>query len=103
MDGAGYWTVFTRVVLPLSKPTLATFGIFAFMASWNSYLWPLVIISSTKLMTLPVGLAGLQGEHFTAWNLVMAGTTISVVPIILVYLVAQKQIVRGVVLSGVKG
>jgi multiple sugar transport system permease protein len=103
MDGAGYWTVFTRVVLPLAKPTLATFGIFAFMASWNSYLWPLVIISSTKLMTLPVGLAGLQGEHFTAWNLVMAGTTISVIPIILVYLVAQKQIVRGVVLSGVKG
>ena len=103
IDGAGYWTVFTRIVLPLAKPTLATFGIFAFMASWNSYLWPLVIISSTKLMTLPVGLAGLQGEHFTAWNLVMAGTTISVVPIILVYLVAQKQIVRGVVLSGVKG
>jgi len=103
MDGASYWTVFTRIVLPLAKPTLATFGIFAFMASWNSYLWPLVIISSTKLMTLPVGLASLQGEHFTAWNLVMAGTTISVIPIILVYLLAQKQIVRGVVLSGVKG
>ena len=73
------------------------------MASWNSFLWPLVIISSQRLMTLPVGLANLQGEHFTAWNLVMAGTTISVVPIVLVYLLAQKQIVRGVVLSGVKG
>ena len=103
VDGAGYWTVFTRIVLPLAKPSLATFGIFSFMASWNSFLWPLVIISSQRLMTLPVGLANLQGEHFTAWNLVMAGTTISVVPIVLVYLLAQKQIVRGVVLSGVKG
>jgi multiple sugar transport system permease protein len=103
VDGASQWTVFTRIVLPLAKPSLATFGIFAFMASWNSYLWPLVIISSQNRMTLPVGLANLQGEHFTAWNLVMAGTTISVIPIVLVYLLAQKQIVRGVVLSGVKG
>jgi multiple sugar transport system permease protein len=103
VDGASYWTVFTRIVLPLAKPSLATFAIFAFMASWNSFLWPLVIISSQNLMTLPVGLANLQGEHFTAWNLVMAGTTISVIPILAVYLVAQKQIVRGVVLSGVKG
>lgn len=103
VDGASHWTVFTRIVLPLVKPSLATFGILSFMASWNSFLWPLVIISSQKLMTLPVGLANLQGEHYTAWNLVMAGTTISVVPIVLVYLLAQKQIVRGVVLSGVKG
>jgi multiple sugar transport system permease protein len=103
VDGAGHWTVFTKIVLPLVKPSLATFGIFAFMASWNSFLWPLVIISSQRLMTLPVGLANLQGEHFTAWNLVMAGTTISVIPIVAVYLLAQKHIVRGVVLSGVKG
>lgn len=103
VDGASYWTVFTRIVLPLAKPALATFGIFSFMASWNSFLWPLVIVSSQKLMTLPLGLANLQGEHITAWNLVMAGTTISVVPIVLVYLLAQKHIVRGVVLSGVKG
>jgi multiple sugar transport system permease protein len=103
VDGAGHWIVFTRIVLPLAKPALATFAILSFMASWNSFLWPLVIISSQNLMTLPVGLANLQGEHFTAWNLVMAGTTISVAPIILVYLVAQRHIVRGVVLSGVKG
>lgn len=103
VDGAGHWTIFTRIVLPLVKPSLATFAIFSFMASWNSYLWPLVIVSSQDHMTLPVGLANLQGEHFTSWNLVMAGTAISVVPIVLVYLLAQKQIVRGVVLSGVKG
>jgi multiple sugar transport system permease protein len=103
VDGAGHFTVFFKIVLPLSKPALATFGIFAFMASWNSFLWPFVITSSQHLMTLPVGLANLQGEHYTAWNLVMAGTTISVVPIVAVYLLAQKHIVRGVVLSGVKG
>jgi multiple sugar transport system permease protein len=103
VDGAGHLTVFFRIVLPLSKPALATFGIFAFMASWNSFLWPFVITSSQHLMTLPVGLAGLQGQYTTAWNLVMAGTTISVVPIVVVYLLAQKHIVRGIALSGVKG
>jgi multiple sugar transport system permease protein len=103
VDGAGHWTVFTRIVLPLVRPSLATFAVLSFIASWNSFLWPLVIISSQKLMTLPVGLSNLQGEHLTAWNLVMAGATISVLPILLVYLVAQKQIVRGFVLSGVKG
>ncbi|HEY8724793.1 MAG TPA: carbohydrate ABC transporter permease [Gaiellaceae bacterium] len=103
VDGAGHWTVFTRIALPLVRPSLATFAVLSFIASWNSFLWPLVIISSQKLMTLPVGLSNLQGEHLTAWNLVMAGATISVLPILLVYLVAQKQIVRGFVLSGVKG
>jgi multiple sugar transport system permease protein len=103
VDGAGHWTVFTRIALPLVRPSLATFAVLSFIGSWNSFLWPLVIISSQNLMTLPVGLSNLQGEHLTAWNLVMAGATISVLPILLVYLVAQKQIVRGFVLSGVKG
>jgi multiple sugar transport system permease protein len=103
VDGASHWTVFSRIALPLVRPSLATFAVLSFIASWNSFLWPLVIISSQKLMTLPVGLSNLQGEHLTAWNLVMAGATISVLPILLVYLVAQKQIVRGFVLSGVKG
>lgn len=103
VDGASHWKVFTRIVLPLSKPALATFAIFAFMASWNSFLWPLVIVSSEELMTLPLGLANLHGQYTTQWNLVMAGTTISVVPILAVYLVAQKYIVRGVTLSGIKG
>jgi multiple sugar transport system permease protein len=103
VDGASQWTVFTRIALPLVKPALATFAVLAFMASWNSFLWPLVIVSSQRLMTLPVGLSNLQGEYTTSWNLVMAGTTISVIPIVAVYLVAQKHIVRGFVLSGVKG
>jgi multiple sugar transport system permease protein len=103
VDGAGHWTIFTRIALPLVKPSLATFAVLSFMASWNSFLWPLVIVNSQKLMTLPVGLSNLQGEYTTSWNLVMAGTTLSVIPIVAVYLLAQKHIVRGFVLSGVKG
>lgn len=103
MDGGGHWTVFTRIIVPLGAPALATFGIFAFMASWNSFLWPLVIINSQDLMTLPLGLANLHGQYTTQWNLVMAGTTISVVPILVVYVLAQKYIVRGFVFSGIKG
>jgi len=103
VDGAGHLTVFFKIVLPLAKPTLVTFGVLSFMSSWNSFLWPFVVTNSTKLMTLPVGLANLQGQHLTQWNLVMAGTTISVLPIILVYLAAQRHIVQGFVMSGVKG
>jgi multiple sugar transport system permease protein len=103
VDGARHWNVFTRIALPLVGPSLATFAIFAFMASWNSFLWPLVIVNSQELMTLPLGLANLHGQYTTQWNLVMAGTTFSVVPILLVYLFAQKYIVRGFVFSGIKG
>lgn len=103
IDGASHWTVFRRIVLPLSLPALATFGIFAFMASWNSFLWPLVVTSTQDLMTLPVGLSNLHGRYSTAWNLVMAGATISVLPILAVYVVAQRHVIRGVALSGLKG
>ncbi len=82
---------------------LATFAIFAFMASWNAFLWPLVIVSSQDLMTLPVGLANLHGQYSTSWNLVMAGATVSVIPILLVYVFAQRYVIRGVALSGLKG
>jgi multiple sugar transport system permease protein len=103
IDGASRWRIFTRIVLPLSGPALATFGIFAFMASWNAFLWPLLIVSDTSLMTLPVGLSHLHGRFTTEWNLVMAGATVSVIPIVVVYLAAQRYVVRGIALSGLKG
>ena len=103
MDGASRWTVFWRIVLPLSGPALATFGIFAFMASWNAFLWPLLIVSDTDLMTLPVGLSNLHGRFVTEWNLVMAGATLSVIPIVVVYLAAQRYVVRGIALTGLRG
>ncbi len=103
IDGASHWTVFRRIIVPLAGPALATFGIFSFMASWNSFLWPLVVTSSQDLFTLPVGLSNLHGRYETAWNLVMAGSTISVIPIVIVYVIAQKHVIRGVALSGIKG
>jgi multiple sugar transport system permease protein len=103
VDGAGHFRVFAQIALPLIGPSLAAFGIFSFMSSWNSFLWPLVIVNSQKLMTLPLGLANLHGQYTTQWNLVMAGTTVSVVPILLIYVLAQKHIVRGFVFSGIKG
>ncbi len=103
IDGAGHFAVFRRIVVPLALPALATFGIFAFMASWNSFLWPLVIVNTPDLMTLPVGLSNLQGRYATAWNLLMAGSTVAVVPILIVYLVGQKYVIRGVTLTGLKG
>lgn len=103
VDGASHWMVFTRIVLPNVKPALATFGVFAFMASWNSFLWPLVIVSSESMMTLPLGLSSLHGRFSTAWNLVMAGSTLSLLPIVAVYLVAQRYVVEGVAHAGLKG
>jgi multiple sugar transport system permease protein len=103
MDGASPLTIFLRIVLPLSKPALATLSVFAFMGSWNAFLWPLFIVREETLMTLPVGLATLQGRWLTEWNLVMAGTVITVLPMLLLYLVAQKYLVQGYVMSGLKG
>ena len=103
MDGASPLTIFLRIILPLSKPALATLSVFAFMGSWNSFMWPLFIVREETLMTLPVGLATLQGRWITEWNLVMAGSVITVLPMLLLYLFAQKYLVQGYVMSGLKG
>jgi multiple sugar transport system permease protein len=102
IDGANHLTIFRQVVLPMIGPGLATLTVFAVMGSWNSFLWPLFITRDERLMTLPVGLAQLHGRYTTDWSLVMAGAVITVLPIILVYLAAQRSFVRGVALSGLK-
>ena len=103
IDGASPWTLYARIVMPLVRPSLATLAIFAFMGSWNSFLWPLFILRDDALMTLPVGLATLHGRWLTQWNLVMAGAVITVLPMLIVYLFAQRYFEQGVVLSGLKG
>lgn len=105
LDGANHFTIFWRVLLPLSKPALATLGVFSFMGLWNAYLWPLFVARREDVMTLPVGLAVLQGgpRALTQWNLVMAGAVITVLPILAVFLLAQRWFVQGVVTSGIKG
>jgi ABC-type glycerol-3-phosphate transport system permease component len=103
MDGANPLTIFLKIILPLSKPALATLTVFAFMSAWNSFLWPLFVVREQQLMTLPVGLATLQGRWLTEWNLVMAGGVLTVLPMLLLYLIAQKYLVQGFVMSGLKG
>lgn len=103
MDGASYVKVFASIILPLSKPALATLAIFAFMASWNNFLWPLIIISDKELMTLPIGLSKLQGRWATEWNVLMAGNVISFIPIFIVFLFASRYFIKGMTMSGVKG
>jgi multiple sugar transport system permease protein len=102
IDGAGHLRIFLFVILPLVRPALATFAVLAFMASWNSFLWPLVAIRSPELMTLPVGLATLQGQYTTEWNVLMAGSVASVIPIVVLYLVAQRHVIQSVATSGLK-
>lgn len=105
IDGASTLTTFLRVIVPISGPAFATLGILSFMASWNNFLWPLLIVSDQRYMTLPLALATLQGLYpgQTEWNLIMAGTVITVLPMILVFLFAQRWVVEGVTASGLKG
>lgn len=102
IDGAGHVRVFLTIVLPLVRPALATYALFAFMSSWNSFLWPLIVIRSPEFMTLPLGLASLSGQYSTDWSAIMAGSVVSVVPMLLLYVVAQKHIVQSVAQAGLK-
>lgn len=103
IDGASEWTIFLHVVLPLSGPSLAALGIFSFMGNWDSFLWPLVVISSKELYTLPLGLALAVQQYWTDYGMVMAGATVAVIPVLLVYLFFQRWFVAGIALTGLKG
>ncbi|WP_353826416.1 carbohydrate ABC transporter permease [Agromyces sp. SYSU T0242] len=102
LDGAGHFRIFWTVILPNIRPALATLAVFAFMGSWNSFLWPLVVLRSPELQTLPVALAGLQGQYTTQWDIVMAGSVVSILPMLAVYLFAQKYVIQGVANTGLK-
>ncbi|MER3481033.1 MAG: sugar ABC transporter permease [Meiothermus sp.] len=103
MDGLSEFGVFWRVAFPLVRPALAALGIFTFLGNWNAFLWPLVIVQTAEMRTLPVGVALFSGEAGTAWNLIMAASSLAVLPVLLVFLFFQRQIIEGVVLTGVKG
>jgi multiple sugar transport system permease protein len=102
LDGANHFQVFRTIVLPMVRPALATLAVLATMASWNDFLWPLFVTNDANLMTLSVGLSLLHGEHTTDWNLIMAGAVISVVPVVLVFLAAQRAFINGMLQSGLK-
>jgi multiple sugar transport system permease protein len=103
IDGCTPFGIYWRIFVPLSKPAMATLGIFVFMGTWNDFFGPLIYINSLTKMTLPLGLASMQGMYSTDWSVLMAGTVISVLPVIIVFLFAQDLFIKGVTLSGVKG
>ncbi|MFW9909864.1 MAG: carbohydrate ABC transporter permease, partial [Candidatus Thorarchaeota archaeon] len=103
LDGCGRLRFLTSIVLPLSKPILATQALFAFMGSWNSYLWPLIVTSSTEMRTLQIGLRYfVSQEGGTQWGMYMAGAVFVSVPVVLLYFAVQKSFVEGMATSGLK-
>jgi len=103
IDGCSFFGIYWRIILPLSKPALATLTTFTFMGSWGSFMWPLIIINSAEKFTLPVGLAYFQGSYGTEWGLLMAGSVIVTLPIILIFVFNQRFFVEGIKLTGIKG
>jgi multiple sugar transport system permease protein len=103
IDGASVWTTYLRVVLPLARPALATLGIITFLGSWNDFLWPLLVMTDVTRQTLPVGLATLQGAYVFDYGGLMAGALIAAVPVLILYIAAQKYIVQSVATSGLAG
>lgn len=103
VDGASELTIFLRVILPLSKPALATLTIFAFMGSWKDFLWPLIVTNRTDMRTVEVGIAAFSNLYTTDWPHQMAAAVVVMLPIVLVFLFAQKYFVRGITMSGIKG
>ena len=102
-DGAGLFHIYFRVALPLCIPTLATLAVTTFMESWNDYLWPLLMLTDRNKMTLPIALSTLNGQYNTEYNVLMAGSLISMIPIIIIYIAAQKQFKAGLMAGGIKG
>jgi multiple sugar transport system permease protein len=103
VDGASRLTVLWRIVLPLATPALATLAALTFLDSWNNFLWPLIAITSTNQMTLPLGLATFQGAHATEWTLLMAGNVMSLVPMLAIFFLAQRYFIRSVAATGLAG
>ncbi|GIP01124.1 carbohydrate ABC transporter permease [Paenibacillus sp. FSL W8-0187] len=103
VDGANRWTIYTRIMLPLIKPALSALGIFTFLGMWNNFFNPLIFLSSTDKFTVPMMLNLYRGMYSTDWTLMMAGASIALIPVLIVYIIGQKYIIEGVTLSGIKG
>ncbi len=103
IDGCGQFRIFIRIILPLSKPALATLIIFTFMGNWQSFYWPLIMVSQDSMKTLPLGLLTFMGLYSTQWTLLMAGSLMLIVPMIIVFVVGQKWFISGIQLGALKG
>lgn len=103
IDGCNYFGIYRYVIMPLSKPALTSLTVFTFLGQWNNFIWPLIVINRVEMNTLTVGLRTLQGQYNTAWTLLMAGSVLALLPILVLFLFAQRTFIRGVTLSGMGG
>lgn len=103
IDGASHFQIYSRIILPLARPALATVVILTFLTSWNNFLWPLVVVDSPDLMTVPLGITQFQGQFATQWGPLMAASALSIAPVMLVYILAQRYFIEGIALSGQGG
>jgi multiple sugar transport system permease protein len=102
LDGAGEWTIFTRIVLPLSGPALATLALFGFVDAWKNFQWPLIATRSMEMRTVEVGVAAFHSYYYSNWPYQMAAAVTALVPIFVIFFVAQRFFVRGIQLTGLK-
>jgi multiple sugar transport system permease protein len=103
VDGAGYFRIYWHVILPLSRSALVVVSLFAFLFYWNDFFGPLIYLKDEKLFTLAIGLQRFQGSYSTEWGLLMAASTVVILPSIIVFLIGQKSLIQGIALTGVKG
>ncbi len=103
VDGAGYWRIYRDIIIPLSGPALATLAVFLFIWNWSDFFSPLVLMNSPPNFTITLGMAFLNDSRSTDWERLMAGNVISLLPLVLVYMLAQKRIVEGIATTGLKG
>lgn len=103
IDGASEWAIYYRIILPLTTPVLSALAIFSFVYVWDQLIWPLVAVSSTAMKTLPLGMVLFSNQRGAIYNLVFAAGTLSVVPPLIVFVIFQKKIIKGMVLAGIKG
>ena len=103
IDGASEWRIFFQIVMPLATAPMAALGVFTFLANWDSYLWPLVVLNSPEKQTIPLILAGLRSLYLTRYDMWAAGSMLTVVPMMIIYAFASKWFIRGIAMTGIKG
>lgn len=103
VDGANYFTIYWRIMLPMSKPVMCTVGVFTFMGTWNDFMGPLLYLDKENLKTVSLALQNFMGQYVSEWNLLMAMATVITIPMIIVYFMAQRYFIEGITFSGVKG
>ena len=103
IDGCSYFGIYRHVILPLSKPALSSLTVFTWLWQWNSFIWPLIVINSVEMNTLTVGLRTLQGQYNTQWTLLMSGSVLALLPVLILFVLAQRTFISGMALSGMGG